>query len=136
LSKEVRPYVCSRLVENAVVDPEPAIDLGYGTGTSHRPMTAVAGDLAAVGTLAAKVATAARSGPDETAASSSATRSSSPRPEIPAQKPSTLLPASGGTWPILRAMALFLGHRWNTVASTITYEDLSLGYTPAFTVSA
>lgn len=46
----------SRLVDAGAVDPEPAIDLGYGTGTSHRPMTAVAGDLAVVGTLVAKVA--------------------------------------------------------------------------------
>ena len=34
------------------------------------------------------------------------------------------------------ALALFLGHRWNRVAPTITYEDLSPGYAPAFTVSA
>jgi hypothetical protein len=34
------------------------------------------------------------------------------------------------------ALALFLGHRWNRVAPTITYEDLSPGYAPAFTISA
>jgi hypothetical protein len=34
------------------------------------------------------------------------------------------------------AMALFLGHRWNRVASTIIYEDLSPGYAPTFSVSA
>jgi hypothetical protein len=34
------------------------------------------------------------------------------------------------------ALALFLGHRWNRVALTTTYEDLSPGYTPAFTISA
>lgn len=34
------------------------------------------------------------------------------------------------------ALALFLGHRWNRIAPTITYEDLSPGYAPAFTVSA
>jgi len=34
-------------------------------------------------------------------------------------------------------LALFLGHRWNRVAPTVVYEDLvSLGYEPAFTVSA
>lgn len=48
----------ARLVDAGAVDPEPAIDLGYGTGTPHRPMTAVAGDLTTVGTLAAKVAVA------------------------------------------------------------------------------
>jgi hypothetical protein len=34
------------------------------------------------------------------------------------------------------ALALFLGHRWNRVAPTVTYEDLSPGYAPAFTISA
>jgi molybdopterin/thiamine biosynthesis adenylyltransferase len=48
----------ARLVEEGAVDPEPAIDLGYGTGTSHRSMTAVAGDLAVVGTFAAKAGVA------------------------------------------------------------------------------
>lgn len=48
----------ARLIEAGAVDPEPAIDLGYGSGTSHRPMTAVAGDLVTVGTLTAKAAVA------------------------------------------------------------------------------
>lgn len=34
------------------------------------------------------------------------------------------------------AMALFLGHRWNRVAPTVLYEDLSPGYAQAFSVSA
>jgi hypothetical protein len=34
------------------------------------------------------------------------------------------------------AVALFLGHRWNRMAPTIIYEDLSPGYAPAFSVSA
>lgn len=35
------------------------------------------------------------------------------------------------------AMALLLGHRWNRIAATTVYEDLSaLGYEAAFTVSA
>jgi SMODS-associated and fused to various effectors sensor domain len=33
--------------------------------------------------------------------------------------------------------AMLLGHRWNRVAPAVVYEDLaSLGYEPAFTVSA
>jgi molybdopterin/thiamine biosynthesis adenylyltransferase len=40
------------------IDPEPGLELPYGTGDSHRPMTAVGGDLALVGHLAAKVAVA------------------------------------------------------------------------------
>ena len=40
------------------IDPEPALDLGYGTGSRHRPMTAVGGDLHLVGQLAAKFAVA------------------------------------------------------------------------------
>lgn len=40
------------------LDPEPGIDLDYGTGTRHRPMTAVGADLALVGDLAAKAAIA------------------------------------------------------------------------------
>ncbi|MEX2548410.1 MAG: ThiF family adenylyltransferase [Chloroflexota bacterium] len=40
------------------LDPEPGLDLPYGTGSRHRPMTAVGGDLALVGRLAAKVAVA------------------------------------------------------------------------------
>lgn len=46
------------LVESGAMDPEPALDLGYGTGTTHRPMTAVGGDLHLLGQLAAKVAVA------------------------------------------------------------------------------
>lgn len=51
---------CQRLamVERGELDPEPDIDLGYGTGSRHRPMTAVGGDLSLVGYLAAKVAVA------------------------------------------------------------------------------
>jgi hypothetical protein len=40
------------------IDPEPAIDGGYDTGSPHRPMTAVGGDLHLVGQLAAKIAVA------------------------------------------------------------------------------
>ncbi|MFI5761305.1 HesA/MoeB/ThiF family protein [Streptomyces sp. NPDC051563] len=40
------------------MDPEPALDAGYGTGTTHRPMTAVGPDLHIVGHLAAKIAIA------------------------------------------------------------------------------
>ncbi|MEZ0108759.1 hypothetical protein ABH920_002760 [Catenulispora sp. EB89] len=39
-------------------DPEPALDAPYGLGSDDRPMTAVAGDLHLVGTLAAKSAVA------------------------------------------------------------------------------
>ncbi|MDX3106896.1 HesA/MoeB/ThiF family protein [Nonomuraea angiospora] len=50
--------VCQRqaLRDAGGIDPEPAIDAGYGTGTLHRPMTAVGGDLHLVGQLAAKAA--------------------------------------------------------------------------------
>ena len=41
---------------SGAMDPEPGIDLEYGTGTTHRPMTAIAGDLALIGSLAAKAA--------------------------------------------------------------------------------
>jgi molybdopterin/thiamine biosynthesis adenylyltransferase len=57
----VRPGItacllCSReqLAERGVVDPEPTLDLGYGTGLRHHPMTAVGGDLDIVGKLAAR----------------------------------------------------------------------------------
>jgi molybdopterin-synthase adenylyltransferase len=40
------------------LDPEPGLDLPYGTGLQHRPMTAVGGDLALVGEFAAKAAVA------------------------------------------------------------------------------
>jgi molybdopterin/thiamine biosynthesis adenylyltransferase len=57
----VRPGVtacltCSReqLVEAGVVDPEPTLDLGYGTGFRHLAMTAVGGDLDLVGKFAAR----------------------------------------------------------------------------------
>jgi hypothetical protein len=48
---------CLRLtqIETGSFDPEPGIDLGYGTGTTHRPMTAAPSDLQLVGTLAAKL---------------------------------------------------------------------------------
>lgn len=49
--------LCSRaaLREGGRIDPEPALDRGYGTGTRHLPMTAVPTDLSLVGDLAAKV---------------------------------------------------------------------------------
>jgi molybdopterin/thiamine biosynthesis adenylyltransferase len=57
----VRPGItacllCSReqLAERGVVDPEPTLDLGYGTGFRHHSMTAVGGDLDIVGKLAAR----------------------------------------------------------------------------------
>ncbi|WP_329453797.1 HesA/MoeB/ThiF family protein [Streptomyces sp. NBC_01497] len=46
------------LVNNGGMDPEPALDAGYGTGTRHRPMTAVGPDLHLVAHLAAKTAVA------------------------------------------------------------------------------
>jgi hypothetical protein len=34
-------------------------------------------------------------------------------------------------------LALLVGHRWNRVGPTTIYEDIaSLGYEPAFTISA
>jgi hypothetical protein len=52
--------LCQRahLAQTGKMDPEPGLDSGYGTGTSHRPMTAVGSDLALVGQYAAKVAVA------------------------------------------------------------------------------
>jgi hypothetical protein len=52
--------VCQRqaLRDDGSIDPEPGIDAGYGTGTRHRPMTAVGADLHLVGQLAAKAAVA------------------------------------------------------------------------------
>ena len=52
--------LCARaqLVEEGGLDPEPALDRGYGTGTRHLPMTAVGGDLTLVGQLAAKAVVA------------------------------------------------------------------------------
>ncbi|MFI5913162.1 ThiF family adenylyltransferase [Dactylosporangium sp. NPDC051541] len=50
--------VRAMLVEHGAVDPEPALDAGYGRGDSHRPMTAVGSDLALVGEFAAKTAVA------------------------------------------------------------------------------
>jgi len=52
--------LCQRahLISTGRMDPEPALDSGYGTGTSHRPMTAVGTDLVIVGQFAAKVAVA------------------------------------------------------------------------------
>ncbi|MGH3874694.1 MAG: HesA/MoeB/ThiF family protein [Pseudonocardiaceae bacterium] len=52
--------VCQRqaLRDAGSIDPEPAIDAGYGQGTRHRPMTAVGADLHLVGQLAAKAAVA------------------------------------------------------------------------------
>ncbi|GAA3780191.1 hypothetical protein GCM10022225_80560 [Plantactinospora mayteni] len=52
--------VCQRqaLTDAGAIDPEPALDAGYGNGTRHRPMTAVGSDLHLVGQLAAKAAVA------------------------------------------------------------------------------
>ena len=52
--------LCQRayLASTGAMDPEPTLDSGYGTGTAHRPMTAVGSDLALVGQHAAKVAVA------------------------------------------------------------------------------
>jgi hypothetical protein len=52
--------LCQRahLQSTGRMDPEPGLDSAYGTGTSHRPMTAVGTDLALVGQFAAKVAVA------------------------------------------------------------------------------
>jgi len=47
-----------RLREEDLIEPERSIDLGYGTGFIHRPMTAVGGDIALVGQFAAKVVVA------------------------------------------------------------------------------
>jgi molybdopterin/thiamine biosynthesis adenylyltransferase len=51
---------CLRLQQDelGMVNPEPNIDLGYGTGTTHRPMTAAPGDLELVAQVAAKVTVA------------------------------------------------------------------------------
>jgi ThiF family len=47
---------CSReqLASKGVLDPEPLLDGGYGTGFPHLPMTAVGGDLDLIGKLAAR----------------------------------------------------------------------------------
>jgi molybdopterin-synthase adenylyltransferase len=47
---------CSReqLTEEGVIDPEPLLDRGYGTGYRHLPMTAVGGDLDLIGKFAAR----------------------------------------------------------------------------------
>ncbi|MEV4364464.1 ThiF family adenylyltransferase [Nonomuraea sp. NPDC049625] len=52
--------VCQRqaLAAAGAIDPEPNLDAGYGTGTRHRAMTAVGGDLHLVGQLAAKISVA------------------------------------------------------------------------------
>ena len=52
--------VCNRIPLRAqgLIDPEPSLDLPYGTGRRHRPMTAVGGDLKLMGQLSAKVAVA------------------------------------------------------------------------------
>ena len=46
------------MVRAGKMDPERALDSGYGTGSAHRPMTAVGGDLMIIGQFAAKVAVA------------------------------------------------------------------------------
>jgi molybdopterin/thiamine biosynthesis adenylyltransferase len=47
---------CARahMIAEDIIDPEPALDRGYGEGTRHLPMTAVRSDLALVGATAAK----------------------------------------------------------------------------------
>lgn len=52
--------LCQRqqLIEQGGIDPEPDLDMGYGAGDRHRPMTAVGSDLAIVGQSAAKLAVA------------------------------------------------------------------------------
>jgi hypothetical protein len=52
--------LCQRayLAANGAMDPEHTLDSDYGTGTAHRPMTAVGSDLALVGQYAAKMAVA------------------------------------------------------------------------------
>jgi molybdopterin/thiamine biosynthesis adenylyltransferase len=52
--------LCQRqqLIDQGSIDPEPGLDLGYGTGDRHRPMTAVGSDLTLVGQLAAKLTVA------------------------------------------------------------------------------
>ncbi|HEY8465210.1 MAG TPA: ThiF family adenylyltransferase [Solirubrobacterales bacterium] len=50
--------VRAELIAKGAMNPEPALDRGYGTGTRHLPMTAVGGDLGLVGELAAKVTAA------------------------------------------------------------------------------
>ncbi|QXV57787.1 ThiF family adenylyltransferase [Amycolatopsis sp. TNS106] len=57
---------CQRatLAEHGGILPEPTLDAEYGTGTTHRPMTAVGGDLHLLGQLAAKVAVGIRLEPE------------------------------------------------------------------------
>jgi hypothetical protein len=52
--------LCRRVaqIDSGAVDMEAGIDLGYGTGEIHRPMTAVGSDLHLVAALAAKVTVA------------------------------------------------------------------------------
>jgi molybdopterin/thiamine biosynthesis adenylyltransferase len=52
--------LCTRaaLRQSGGIDPEPALDRGYGIGTRHLPMTAVTTDLGLVGDVAAKAALA------------------------------------------------------------------------------
>lgn len=47
-----------RLSANGALDLEASLDRGYGTGSRHRPMTAIGADLHLVGSLAAKMAVA------------------------------------------------------------------------------
>jgi molybdopterin/thiamine biosynthesis adenylyltransferase len=60
LPRKTGCLLCSRaaLIETGGMDPEPSLDLGYGIGTRHLPMTAVGGDLATMGDLAAKITVA------------------------------------------------------------------------------
>ncbi|MFW0797785.1 ThiF family adenylyltransferase [Gordonia sp. CPCC 205515] len=62
----IRPWagrgclLCHRrhLRDTSALDPEPTLDAGYETGSTHQPMTAVGGDLHLVAALAAKATVA------------------------------------------------------------------------------
>jgi molybdopterin-synthase adenylyltransferase len=60
ITPDVGCLLCTRddLRRRGGIAPETTLDRGYGTGTRHLPMTAVTGDLALVGQLAAKAAVA------------------------------------------------------------------------------
>ncbi len=59
-STEAGCLACHRrhLRTEGLMDPEPGIDRDYGEGTTHRPMTAVGGDLGLMGGFTAKAAVA------------------------------------------------------------------------------
>lgn len=87
-----RRYEClacnrNRLSAEGAVALEAALDRGYGQGTRQLPMTAVGGDLALVGQLAAKVTVATileRAGhPEQTLPGEHATIGLRPSPDLP-----------------------------------------------------